>query len=276
MIKTLKINEIRNIQLEILSTFAELCNNNNLKYFLVYGTLLGAIRHKGYIPWDDDIDVAMPRKDYEKFVSCISERLPEHLTVMKPLESNSISSFIKIYNNKTKLKEYKNREKNVYVQSGVYIDVFCLDGLPENDRCIQKIYKKARFLYSRDYILRLCTLYKDIDFSFNLKDNTKKIIGILSHNFYKGKYFHKLNNLARSYDYDKADRVGTLMAGYWEKEINKRSVFDQTIKLEFEGKQYFAPAGYHDYLTGIYGDYMEYPPVSKRISPHDYDAFLID
>ena len=137
--KKITPEEIKKIQLDLLIQFAEFCKKNNLYYCLAYGTLLGAIRHKGFIPWDDDIDVIMPRPDYEKFCKLVAEK-----KIATSLQNNSTYPFVKIIDTRTLVRERFAQKEEV----GIWIDVFVLDG-NFNNRIINFLHYKIAFVIKK-------------------------------------------------------------------------------------------------------------------------------
>ena len=141
--KKLNSDEVKKIELQLLLKFDELCKKHDLQYSLCGGTLLGAIRHKGFIPWDDDIDVMMPRDDFEKLLKLEKTQASDQVEKLVSWKSGkSIYPFIKMINTKTVLKEkYLDKEYT----TGVWIDIFPIDGMPEDQKIVDKKYKKVIF-----------------------------------------------------------------------------------------------------------------------------------
>lgn len=155
MKKRLVAEEIKKIEVEILSDIVSFCQRNQLRVYLSGGTLLGAIRHHGFIPWDDDIDVCMPRMDYEKFIrSFQSEK--EYIQVQSLLTPNFSAPFAKVVDLRTSIKsEFSNRD----IDQHLWVDVFPVDGLPESLEEVKKIYAKCNY-YRKIYLLTDATLGK--------------------------------------------------------------------------------------------------------------------
>lgn len=148
--------EVRKLELEILIKFAEYCEKYHLRYFLAYGTLIGAIRHKGFIPWDNDVDVVMPRPDYNRFMQLIKdENIGEYFRVLDYHDVKTFP-FAKVVDNRTKLSE-----KFLITDTlGIYIDVFPMDGLPDDERKRKKIEKRLRYIINY-MLLPIIDLMKD-------------------------------------------------------------------------------------------------------------------
>ena len=143
--KEISLEEQRDIQKELLKELKEICDNNNIIYFLGGGTLLGAIRHKGYIPWDDDVDVMMPRKDYEILLEIFDDNCKENHKILTYINTEDYYySFAKIVDTNTILHEGKLR---TIKEMGIYIDIFPIDFLPDDKKKTEKIFKKYKLLY---------------------------------------------------------------------------------------------------------------------------------
>lgn len=265
MIK-LNDNEVRNIQIDILKMFSKYCGLHDLNYCLYYGTLIGAVRHKGYIPWDDDIDIAMPRPDYEKLIQNFNGFHEDYEVFENRIQENYALPFAKISNKKTKIIELSDINFN---NLGVNIDVFPLDGLPES----QKIKKS---LLRRIKIIRTIYTIKSVRYNRHRSfyKNVILLIGKIIFYFYKPKKITtSIINEALSYDFENSSEVACLVWGYGIREIMKKSYFDKSVKLEFEGEFYNAPYEYDKVLRQIYGDYMQLPPIDKQKSHHDFTAY---
>lgn len=267
--KELKLNEIKEIEIQLLKEFKSYCETHKLKYFLSNGTLLGAIKYNGFIPWDDDIDVIMPRDDYNRFVKEFPSNEKIKLLNEETCE-NYFFSFAKLSDlstliqNQTILKNY---------ECGIHIDIFPLDKWEENKK---KASKKAK---------RIQKLCKKLCFSIShfcqgrswLRTCAKNMI--IFYTQIKGPTYYrkKLRNVIKN----ALDKSGTEYCGclvwpiYGAREIIPTEAFSKTIFVEFEGDKYPAPIGYDVYLRSLYGDYENDPPSKKQRSHHKYIAYKI-
>lgn len=261
--RKIDFDEARTLELNLLIKFADFCKKENLRYYLAYGTLIGSVRHKGFIPWDNDVDVVMPRPDYMKFSELVQEAsMDEYIEV---LDYHKIRTFpfIKLIDNRTRLKEHFLVTEG---SSGIYIDIFPLDGFPAEKEEQMKLFKKAAFFYKQ---------YAFANYRFNTGANAgKRLIKNLLYPFSRliSSYYvcEKLNNLCKGYDYESADMVGNIVWGFDEREIISKDCF-QNEYGEFEGHQFCIPKGFDKYLTQCYGNYMELPPKEERIT-HQFEA----
>lgn len=266
--KKLDSEDIKRIELNILIFFDELCKKNNLKYYLSGGTLLGAIRHKGFIPWDDDIDVCMPRKDYEKLMEIFGEIYPNRYFIKCIQHKNFVFPFIKLVDRNTKILSKYN---NSYVDSNLWIDILPVDGLPSDKNELEKIYKKVNF-YRRLLMLNFANAGQG---STSLRKIFKPIAILVAKMIGADKCVNNIEKLAKKNDYDRSDYVGAITWGlYGIGECMKKSEFEKVIYVDFEGYKFPTFSCWDSYLRGLYKNYMELPPVEKR-KTHEIEAYYI-
>lgn len=268
MQRELSLDEIKSIQLDILSQVANYCDRNGLCYFLAYGTLLGAVRHKGYIPWDDDIDIMMPRPDYMQFINSFNNEESVLRVGSHYLDKNYPYVIAKVYNTSTLCKENIDVEYSI----GINIDVFPIDGLPETEREFSRFYCRLNLL-RKIFLFKTITMSKNRSISKNILLTVGKCLLVWTS---LKKIITKMNVFASRIDYNSADFVGIVVFGDGVQERISSSVFKEKIRLEFEGKYFYVPQGYDSWLKNIYGDYMQLPPEDKRVTHHDFKAYRID
>lgn len=261
------IRKLQEIELKMLESFINVCNKLNLTYFVIGGTLLGAVRHKGFIPWDDDIDIGMPRKDYEKFIKEGQSYLDEHYFIQTfDTDSEYLMGFAKIRNSNTTFieKSVKNRNMN----HGVYIDIFPLDGVP-NSKVMRKLIKIRFQLYQ---IKISSYFYKEGLERKNMKWRILDILSrILTFNNSLKEVQLKIDKTVKGYDFYHSSIVGNYFGIYGEKEFVPREYFGNGTLLRFEHLNVNAPEKYDLYLRKIYGDYMQLPSEENRKSHHNVE-----
>ena len=246
-----QLQKMQEVELDLFKAFIEVCEKLQLKYYLLGGTLLGAVRHKGFIPWDDDIDVGMPRKDYEIFIQKAQDLLPEHYFVQTLYSEPTIPyNFCKIRNNNTTFVEYSIKKLNI--NHGVYIDVFPLDGYP-NDKKEQKKFKRKQLFY-KICINKIFTCKDDSFIKHVLRLGLKVITFFMPVKV----AVKKREKLYKSYT--ETDMMANYCGAWKEKEIVPKDWYGEGVQLEFEGLKVNAPAQYDKWLTQVYGDYMQLPP----------------
>lgn len=256
------LREIQLEELEILKKTAKYLDNNNLKYFLCGGTLLGAVRHRGFIPWDDDIDIMMPRNDYDKLIDTLNENSIDPNYELKCIERrNSIYPFAKIINKNIIIQSKSIEDKNLW------IDIFPIDGYPEdNDEAI-KVAKKIA-LYKGIIYLQTTSFKEILDENKGNINKTKKIILKPIASIIPTIIVSKLMvKIATKYNYENSKFVGAYIWGYGIKEKQEKEKFvSKQITVQFENENFKAPIGYDTYLSSIYGNYMKLPSKEKRIT----------
>ena len=254
--------ELKKIQVEILDNVVEFCQRHNLRYFLAYGTLLGAVRHNGYIPWDDDIDIHMPRPDYEKFIGLYNNEADNNEVVSHELDSNYRVAFAKVYRKGTIVKEF-HFKPDLF---GVYIDIFPLDGLKDR-KLASKCGEIRRLMHIKNSIF-----LSDMPFMRKVRLAVTKLLLLpISLNVLK----KKIKEYATKYRYEECDTVYSSYSRLAAREIFPRSIFDGYKSVLFEGKEYRSPLDCDTYLSALYGNYMQLPPEEKRISTHNSQAYHI-
>ncbi len=262
MLKELHLVEIKKIQIDILNSFVSFCEANGLTYYLAYGTLIGAVRHKGYIPWDDDVDVIMPRPDYIHFITKYKN---ERYKVFCPEKDKDCPfTYGKLFDSQTILKEHTSRN----YQIGLNIDIFILDGMPEDDnKALMHIKKCKPWLNIMD-VKKIAYNKKRSIIKNLILFSLKLLFSPLPYNTVRNKVI-KLNKM---YDYNSSVFCSDLC--YTSALHLPKSVFGSGIMAQFEDREYMIPKDYHTWLSRVYGDYMTLPPLENRITHHDYIAYL--
>lgn len=266
--KELTLREIQLAELDMLIALDKICKENGIGYSLYYGTLLGAVRHKGFIPWDDDIDVAMARPDYEKFINLISEKknlLPENLDYVADRGKNARIPFLKIID-----KNIVIESKTGEVTDNLWIDVFPVDGYPAEDKKAIKFWKKAHKCH-RIIIYN----YENCSNKKGLKKIALKLFSIYARMYGVPRAVRKLERLRAKYPYDSAACVG--LVSWISSGIKMRmskDTYEKYISMQFEGKEFSVIECWDKYLKQAYGDYMRLPSENERVS-HGVKAFKI-
>jgi lipopolysaccharide cholinephosphotransferase len=262
------LQKLQQLEAQQLAAFADICERHNLRYYLVGGTLLGAVRHKGFIPWDDDIDVAMPRSDYNRFLDLAPRELPPEFELEIPSRIPKDPYYL------TRLRRTNTVYESAYIRqfelpcTGVWIDVFPLDDQPRQDSLHQRL---DGYLIER-HLNRIIRNYH----------NTGPISAG------GGAYLWLARRLPFEFYRRARDKIARRHEGknlpYWltyagvfgyRKETFAKSVFEPPERLTFEGRLYTVPGDYQQWLTRMYGDYMRLPPAEKQV-PHKAVRFTVD
>ena len=262
------IREIQQMELGIMEYIHETCQKIGVKYFLAYGSLIGAVRHKGFIPWDDDMDICMLREDYEKLQDYLIANPDKRYEVMSYKNSlNYVYPFMKVQDNHTYL-----LEEDVRIDSnmGIYVDIFPVDGY-EDDSVFKD--KMTRLIKKRQLS---CYTFKGITNTKSILNSLIRYISVIIFYFTNtNKYIRGIDELAQSRKVDDYELVDYLIYKDMNKPVWKREWLKQTITGVFEGREFMIPKNYHEILTSDYGDYTQLPPVELRFSHHDFQLWKI-
>ena len=249
------LKELQQIQLDILKKIHEFCINNNIEYRLCAGSLLGAVRHKGFIPWDDDIDISMNREHYDRFLLLfpnhqdeLNLKIANHTT--KPYYGRPMT---KVYDTRTILEEKEYLYDDII---GVNIDIWPIDSLPDDEKLANEQIKKA-IMYKRLMSIQ------NSRFKSN-KGIVKKLLHLALKLVSKKRYVNKLVEVATMYPNPESKRIAGFAGGI---RPSDRELVRTLVLVPFEDSYFFIPTHYHELLTMTYGNYMEYPPKEEQ-KPH--------
>ena len=253
--KNFDINQVRNIEQEILDVIVDFCDKNNIKYSLGYGTLIGAIRHKGFIPWDDDIDLIMPRDDYERLKALWNNQ--EYYLHDYYIDSGFRNNFMKVKKDHTTYftdLKFENKE-----MSGIFVDIFPVDRVPDSSigKKMQFVASALNLLFTRGYTSGSKGIKGTIERTL-LKLPRKNQIKIRN----KTELYKRRWNSTGKGEYVNASTIEESAIYY------PPNMFDEFVDVEFNGKLYKAVSCYDEFLTRMYGDYMKLPPESERVWGH--------
>ena len=258
------LRKLQLIELSLLDRFKEICEINNLRYYLLGGTLLGAIRHGGFIPWDDDIDVCMPRKDYDIFLEvCLNNPIKDIDVKSHDRNEDYRYPFARMSTSKMQIINHSAIKPRV---EDVWIDIIPLDGLPKSKiaRGVHKI--KLAFWWNLNQIAQYEELVDQKRKRSLFASFCVKLAGIVHHLVkvnYKTCLKHLDKNL-KKYKYDEEEIIINFVAAYGFQETFPKKAFAEGKKYLFEGKEYFGPVDYDCVCKQIYGDYMTLPPENER------------
>ena len=261
-----KMKKVWALQLDLVKQIEAVCQRHNLTYYIIGGALIGAIRHKGYIPWDDDIDVALKRDDYNVFVKKAQEELNEPYFLQTPVTDPSFYRPFVIIRNSNGTCISKGDQK-LDCNNGICVHIFPLDGYEDNLSC--RLFKFIA------HVKRTCAML-----TYNIKSAKDKLtyrrlmyfarVFILPFGIQRS--FRKINEACTRRSAKYKGQIGTQythfdkMCWTWD-----ASLFDEVINVPFEYTTLPIPKGYHEILTATYGDYMQFPPVEKRGNKHSFE-----
>jgi len=260
-----ELDEMKEIQLSIMQRLHEYCEEKNIKYSLSHGSLIGAVRHKGFIPWDDDIDIFMPREEYERFCASFSK---EHNSLGLQIVNSHTTPYFgrpmtKVIDQRTVLIEPNYLFDD---EIGVNVDIWPIDGVPDLTRDQLRHTKKIKVLLNVMYarILRLGAC----------RNPKEKIAHIISSPFSAKRIVHRIESELKKIPYSTSNKVSCYVDPY--KKMFEKSWFDNRILVPFEDKYFYIAEDAEKILTSLYGDYMKLPPEDKRKPHHITNAFWKD
>ncbi len=266
-------NELKQLQIiltQILSDITKVCEENDIEYFIIGGTALGAIRHTGFIPWDDDIDIGMTRSNYNKFIKIAPEKLPPHLFVQNPdTEPGDPFVYTKVRMNSTKFVEYCNR--NVKMHQGAYVDIFAFDEVSDDETIFKKQWEnvqKAVKIFAWRFVPDLSE--KPNSLKTYIKWIIKKIVYFLMH-FRSGKKI--IDNVIEEqskYNGCKSKAICNTLYPVFKRDYFIKEELYPLKKYKFENIEVYGAGDIDAYLKNMYGNYMELPPEDKRYGHKPY------
>lgn len=264
--KRLSEAEVKDLSLKILKDIDLFCTENNLTYYLAYGTLLGAVRHKGFIPWDDDIDIWMPRPDYERFISSYGHKDSRYQVVSHIKDNKYPFFFAKVHDTNTILEI----ETTFKFHLGLYVDIFPIDAIP-SDKKIQKKHIKSYNFYRNIYTIKAIKYRKGRNVLKNLLLFASRTITSLIPISFLPKKIDKISGAYNYADYE----LASIAVAPAHRLILDKQLFSTPIKLQFEDMDANVPVGYVEILSKIYGNYLDLPPIEKQVSHHAQVAFML-
>ena len=261
-----KLRELQLVELEILTVVDAFCREHGINYSLYAGTALGAVRHGGFIPWDDDIDICMERNAYLRFLESWRESPVQGYTLVGDDEPGCHINHTKVFKDNTVLSF--NGEAEASGHQGVFLDIFALDKVPSNKKVIKKFIRKAklRVVYTRDYTYTIGSKLLELA-SRLLLFKTKK---------HKAKLRRRLEEYVQQY---KDMQDGYLYIGLESPDMLQffyPADILETCEIEFEGRKFFITKKSHEMLTTMFGDYMQLPPEEERVCKHNPEMAYLE
>jgi len=271
MTKEMTLQEQKDVALALLCKIDKICRENGFSYSLAYGTLLGAVRHGGFIPWDDDIDIMMPRSDYLKFVEYCKNNETEFELASNFTDPDYGYMFAKACDKDTVVIPGNMK----WCKHGIWVDIFCIENLGNDIKTAKKRVGKKRFqnemLVAWNWRRFEKNPYKSLVY------NMAKLAFFLMSRFCSNKSLaSSLNKYYDRFAEEKSAYMGVVCGGFRGREIMPAVLFDEYTDISFENEKFRTIVKYDEYLTDTYGDYMQPPPEDRRVSHHDFKAYRKD
>jgi putative licD1 protein len=263
--------------IDVLSVFIRICEAQGLRYFCAGGTAIGAVRHQGMIPWDDDIDVFMPRPDYDRFLALAAHSMPEGYEVLSPYATKDYPMyFAKMCNARTTLLE----NERIPCVFGLYIDIFPLDGACDD---VETCYREKRRFKRLMNKLEAVSTHNSFGEYVGLLTKRRewgrfavKTVAFCCRSWLRQWLLKQMDSIAYGHDYALSSRVVTYSGAYQRQEIYPKAWLETPQMFAFEGLMVNLPHDYDAYLRHFFGDYMTLPPVEQRASHHQKVFFDLD
>lgn len=268
MNQELTLKEIQEETLKIMKVIHKICIEENLKYSLFYGSLIGAVRHKGFIPWDDDLDIVMPRADFENLAEYFSQHEKE-LSPFKWFSYKTVKNYpymiARVCNTDFRMEAENEKDCGM----GTFVDIYPLDGAGNG---------KHNFLYNKAWFYSSMYFSKSREHYVHVKGFIKSLVKKSAYLISKFKQIEsirtKLERISKKYSYESSCFVGCMTwLVYGKKNIFKKNEIEDVILSEFEDGEFYIIKNYDALLTSYYGDYMKLPPENERIGHHFYKIY---
>ena len=262
-----ELKEMQTMMLDMLKWFHGFCEENDITYYVLGGTMLGAARHNGYIPWDDDIDLGIPREDYNRLLACKEQLFGKDkryvLETYLDGDRKFDYAYAKLYDTSTILIE----NRRARLKRGLFLDIFPLDGIGSTEKeasnNFSSLIRRIDLLTVRASAVRKGRSW--------WKNMLVRFFCILPYSFYDNhKLIREINDKCGQKRFDECKYVGNLLGIYRNKEIMPRAYFGKPTLYTFEDMKVYGPEKYDEYLSHLYGDWRQLPPKDKRVSHHDF------
>lgn len=268
--KKMTSDELKEVQYNILLYVKYICEKYAINYFIGYGTLLGAVRHGGFIPWDDDIDVILLREDYNKLVKVMANEEHEYYRFCNMENGERCHGPYAIMEDIRTAVFHERFDQRLLADEGVSIDIFPFDDMPEDPGAMKQIIRHQK-IWKAFNNLRITVRFPEKD--GDVKKIAKRIGKILARVIGTERIFKNIKKISEVPYPGSGKMVGDLMCDPDLRNCFRKEIFFESVDIMFEKDNFKAPKNYKEFLTHCYGDYMKLPPVEQRQPCHDYEYF---
>ena len=257
---------VQMLSVSLLQKYMKICEEHNLRYYFTGGSLIGVLRHQGFIPWDDDIDVGMPRKDYEKFLEILNAEMPAGYGICnRHTDANWHFNMSQFFDAESEITIHLAEEPR---KAYVWLDVFPLDGLPSGKL---KRWFWVKYILMHRYLVQIANISTQVDAHRRRPLKEKLVIGFckvvpVGKLLNTNKLLNHMEKILKTYDFDDAEYAGNMLGRYREREVVPKKYFGEPKKALFENIEVNIPEMSHELQTALYGDYMKLPPECDRVA----------
>lgn len=258
-------DDIHGPALFALDTLIDFCEKNGLRYYFTGGGLIGVLRHRGFIPWDDDVDLGLPRKDFDRFRTLVQRDMPSGFGLCNRFTDSSWHFAMDQFQDlETEIEIHLSQETRV---AHVWVDVFPLDGLPENPL---RRWLHVKNIMLHRYLVQIAHIQTQVDAHRKRPALERAVIGLfkavpVGKLLDSDRILDRLEKILRAYDFDETSWCGNMLGRYREREVVRTAWFGEAEKGPFEGREVSIPAQSDPILRALYGDYLSLPPASERV-----------
>lgn len=268
--KKLDIEEIHSATLDLFKIIIEICEKLNINYFIAYGTLIGAVRHKGFIPWDDDFDIIMIREDFDKFTKYCHKNINNNFGKYKLIDSTNTNNYPYTIPRFCDLSYTMISDEFPDLNTGIFIDIYPFDGVGNSIKKAKRKVEIKKFIYINCLVYSIKKKYEKSDYFF--KNIIKYPLFLFSKNKKPRYFINRLDKLKKIYDFTESNYIGCVV---WDVKLNpiEKWHYENFEFLDFENIKVKVPIGYDEVLRNSYGNYMILPPKDKQKPTHNYEVY---
>lgn len=265
-----ELRAIQKVEIEILKEIMNICNKFHIEFFIIGGTALGAQRHKGFIPWDDDIDIGMTRINYEKFIEVCKGNLSNDYFLQTPeTDKNTPFAYVKLRKTNTKFVEWRNR--NINMNNGIFVDIFPYDNIPNDEKLRKKQFNAVKILNKFYAYSKTPDISEEpTNYILKIKQYIRRFIYYIFKLIPSKIILQLLDNQLKKYNNNKTDAKACLFFPEYMKEYMDNKTLYPISQFEFEDMIVPGPGNIDIYLKNHYGEYMKLPPEEKRVGHRPY------